>query len=1354
MKMNMRKCLALLATLAMMLSVLPMGTLFASAADVNLIANGDFEGGTTHGWQTWGSTTVAVVTDDVASGSYSARVDVKDDWAPVTYTVSLKPNTDYVLTFKMKDNNSNGITVNLQKTDWSDVIVRLPVECNTAWAEYTKEFNSGSEDKLMFHFQSNCRASENHVFWLDDVVLVEKNGGSTPPAATGNLLTNGDFETGDATGWKTGNGATVGAEYGNGSYGVKLEDSPSWGCSLTVNGIAVEPDTDYILSFDYKGGTAGLYVQNNGVNILNEWPNSGSGWTAKEYTFNTGSYTSIDISFNGCETGTGVKYLDNIKLTKVGGDEPATGDEYHIDEDFEGGAMPDGWSVPAGGSTAVVADPTENDNKVLLISGTAWSEIVKAKTFPTDFDVIYTVSFRAKAKGNSADFNFQVKCCPQEDPGMGNSVVNETIQLTSEWKTYSFSFARPANNDRDFGGLIFVSLGSDFYVDDVKVKDNSSPNNPGGSTGNLITNGDFEIGDGYGWEINGTAEVTKEAAETGEYGVKLTGTGSWNDSVYTVFPVEPGKTYTLSYSIKTIEGGAATLFLLGGYENVAWKCGVELKGNQTLIKSSGDWQNMMHTIEPGDCTHVVVHINGGGGGTHYIDNIKVTENGNASSDGYITNGDFEINSGIGWSLEGTAKITEEAAETGSYGVSLTGTATWGDKAATVIAVEPGQLYTLTFSIKAIEGGPATLYLRGGMTENEWEANVVLPGDDVPINASMDWKKVTYCIDPGSCTYVVIHINGADGGTNYIDNVRVTKGWTAPSDPEKPTLTLSSFGVLNNRPLKESDNLLTNGSFETEGGQWDNATFLGDYVYVVDDETAPSGNKSLYFNTTGKTNAGWHVFWVDVEPGKDYVFSTWVKGAYISDDNRFAATVGVIDPDTRGFMIHSDSLFSSLTEQIVPPAWDNKWHLRSVSFNSGEKDKVGIALYGHSSQMWIDDMALYLIDAGVKYVGANAGGTVISKPKDADVGCAEENCLVIDPTFSSALSNDFWTTGGGWKNGFLSIEKNDHGYGTSLKYTESSKHNGLYYTKWIDVEPNTDYVFSVDMKVLKDGKARLVVMADKITGPYEFHHIDITSDVWGKNWVNSTITFNSDAFTRIGIAVVDKGGEALFDNIRLFKQSDEINMKDPYVGSSKNGWINEDGNWAFYDDGVKVINKWVKDSVGWCYLGADGYCVTDKWVADSIGWCYLDGNGRMVTNKWVKDSVGWCYVGADGYCVTDKWVADSIGWCYLDSSGRMATNKWVRDSVGWCYVGANGYCVTNKWVADSKGWCYLDAQGRMVTNKWVKDSVGWCYIGADGYCVVNDWVADSKGWCYLDENGRMVYDTYVDDYYVNADGYLV
>ena len=61
---------------------------------------------------------------------------------------------------------------------------------------------------------------------------------------------------------------------------------------------------------------------------------------------------------------------------------------------------------------------------------------------------------------------------------------------------------------------------------------------------------------------------------------------------------------------------------------------------------------------------------------------------------------------------------------------------------------------------------------------------------------------------------------------------------------------------------------------------------------------------------------------------------------------------------------------------------------------------------------------------------------------------------------------------------------------------------------------------------------------------------------------------------------------------------------------------------------------------------------------------------MVTNKWVKDSKGWCYIGADGYCATNSWVPDSKGLCYVDANGRMVYNT----TIDGYYINADGYYV--------------------------------------------------------------------------------
>ena len=315
-----------------------------------------------------------------------------------------------------------------------------------------------------------------------------------------------------------------------------------------------------------------------------------------------------------------------------------------------------------------------------------------------------------------------------------------------------------------------------------------------------------------------------------------------------------------------------------------------------------------------------------------------------------------------------------------------------------------------------------------------------------------------------------------------------------------------------------------------------------------------------------------------------------------------------------------------------------------------------------------------------------------------------------------------------------------------------------------IETEHDYSRPCDLTwtIHKENATSITITFSNLTMTASYDRIDIydgednlitIGDTWGGAMSNATMTVMGDTVKIRFTAYEEYYGEPVDYTAYGFKI---INVVANY--DSKEGWVEENGKWAFYENGVKATNKWLMDSVGWCYVGADGYCVTNCWKADSKGWCYLDANGRMVYNNWVYDNGKWYFMDANGYMVSNQWRKDSKGWCYLGSSGAMLTNAWVKDSVGWCYVGADGYCVTNKWVADSKGWCYLDSNGRMVTNKWVKDSKGWCYVGANGYCLTNTWKADSKGWCYLDADGRMVTNKWIQDggkwYYLDANGYMV
>ena len=364
--------------------------------------------------------------------------------------------------------------------------------------------------------------------------------------------------------------------------------------------------------------------------------------------------------------------------------------------------------------------------------------------------------------------------------------------------------------------------------------------------------------------------------------------------------------------------------------------------------------------------------------------------------------------------------------------------------------------------------------------------------------------------------------------------------------------LQSFGVNINRPISSEANLIKNAGFESTGGQWNNSTFLKN-AKVVSDKTAPEGSKSLYFDTSSVAEGTWYKFTVNVAKNTDYVLSTWIKGDYLGPDNAGRASFGVFDDELGGFMVYWDfyrdtSRGSRLDQQLYPTAWDDEWHLRSVSFNSGDQTTLTLALYGYGSKMWLDDVALYRADDGIKYVSEKAGSYLGYSYYVEHATCDPAKSVTQNVRLDDSKST-YWQSGDGWRNGFLSIADNKYEYGKSLKYKATANPVGNYYVKWVDVKPNTEYVFSASIKILKSGRARLSLIEDNVSMPREMMGLEIDSEVYGDEWFQYSITLKSNAFDKIGIGICDLGGEALFDNIRLFKVSDGKEVSDPYKDKS-------------------------------------------------------------------------------------------------------------------------------------------------------------------------------------------------------------
>ena len=376
-----------------------------------------------------------------------------------------------------------------------------------------------------------------------------------------------------------------------------------------------------------------------------------------------------------------------------------------------------------------------------------------------------------------------------------------------------------------------------------------------------------------------------------------------------------------------------------------------------------------------------------------------------------------------------------------------------------------------------------------------------------------------------------------------------------AEAEADKTKLISFGDLLIRPQSDAVNLIKNGSFENaSGGQWNNRSFLNQYISVVEDSTAPEGKKSLKFDTSATQEPGWYKFTVSgLEKDSNYVLSTWIKGDYLKSTNKGMASLGVIDPDTGTFMTYYEyyrgyARSSRETQQIYPTAWDKDWHLRSVVFTTGDNTSFTFALYGYGSVMWLDGLAVYKNGNGTTYTNGQSEGLDTGYIfTSGRITCDPRDSLVEDVTVDDKA---YWTAGSGWRNGFMSFHESRVQYGYALKYTASSDPNGVYYLKSVPVKPNTDYYVSFDVKILESGSGRVVLMNNGKTELREALGMELDADIYGDGWYHYRAKFNSGVYQQVNFGVCDLGGSALIDNIRIFKESDEESVKELYTYSVK------------------------------------------------------------------------------------------------------------------------------------------------------------------------------------------------------------
>lgn len=799
-------------------------------------------------------------------------------------------------------------------------------------------------------------------------------------------------------------------------------------------------------------------------------------------------------------------------------------------EDFENiadGDLGNGW-MNAQKMTATVKEGVGTDgSKGIVCNGPHWARAYKV--FSVEPNTKYTISFDFFESTNRGELSVTVRHATEAIDYYCESGLKKT---GGKWVHYEGEFTTSNNNQLRLLLQADKAIAkSDKTIDNIIIRKVGAvePEQIG-----VLKNTDFEIGSTEGWKVpEGTLAEMVNDAHGGDYAVKVAG-GQWQ-GITQVVTVLPNTQYRMSFYAKRVSGNGphiAYAMHYSGNGNIA-----SHTVNGTM---SEGWVKYTFTFNSGDNNYVLMKLGVEDPGAVFVyDDITFGVDTDMEFDGYLYNGGFETGDLSRWQdVYSESKITDDA-HAGSNALHLK-----GDKWTAVrqsFTVEKNTNYVISFWAKRMAGSdPMAIWLKNGDT------NLTDPDGeeiDADYDCGSDWVKIEHRFHSYDYTTIDLLLGINESGNEVIiDEVKVAK----EAKPYVAPLTLNTMGVAQNRPATEEKNLIKNGSFEqAEGGQWNDPSFIDGILSIVEDPTTREGNKVLFFNGTNLTVPVWHVFWLDVEPNTEYVFSALAKGPYLSASNAGSATFGVVDPDSQEFLIYPprENRNSKGTLQLVPPAWDNEWHLRSVSFHTGNKNRIGIAVYGMESQLYLDGLALYKNGDGLVYYNPKNTHSINATTNVEQITCTEENNLVSNFDFSDGAEG--WANGEGWDNDFISIRESEYEYGDSLHY-KAAEGVGVHYIRWIDVKPNTKYTFSAKLRIAESGAGYLALLDDRITIPGQFLRLEFDQEAFGEEWMQIALNFDSGVYERIGIAVVDMGGEALLDNLRVFEVGTGETVEDSYV----------------------------------------------------------------------------------------------------------------------------------------------------------------------------------------------------------------
>ena len=270
--------------------------------------------------------------------------------------------------------------------------------------------------------------------------------------ADGNLIVNGDFETGDASGWETWQSTTISADAAkDGAYGAHLVGNGGWG-GLMNQTMTVVPGNEYKLSFWINVNAVGVNVQvkdGSGTKIegAGGWFDGNKKDKLVEWSF-TATDDKVFINFCGSGFAPEDVYVDNFSLICTG-EAPAdpSNDGYIINGDFETGALHPWNNLWGGCPTAEVIEGGKDSKYALNIVSKQWNH-VRQTGIAVEANTDYKISVWAKNANNM--------CLLVKDSGDSTDLANVGVNAGAEWTQFTVEF-----NSGSYTSILFSLMGGE-----------------------------------------------------------------------------------------------------------------------------------------------------------------------------------------------------------------------------------------------------------------------------------------------------------------------------------------------------------------------------------------------------------------------------------------------------------------------------------------------------------------------------------------------------------------------------------------------------------------------------------------------------------------------------------------------------------------------------------------------------------------------------------------------------------------------------------------------------------------------------------------------------------------------------